>query len=153
MLRISTLIMKVSVISAVLIAVATAGILFAVANPNSVADKYCEAEGPQLIYDEGEQETTVIVAASAPACHLGLPAGTEYSVTLERGEAKSDQGPDLKIPVNADGSFSHELPVDASELPSPMTAIVEAQPQTAECEEANSCAVRQWSVVIEPRGR
>ena len=153
MLRISTLIMRASMISAVLIAVATAGILFAVANPKSVADRYCEAEGPQLTYAEGAQETTVIVAASAPACHLDLPAGTVYSVVLGRSEAISDQGPDLKIPVNADGSFSHVLPVDASELPSPMAVIVQAQPQTGECGESDSCAVRQWAVVIEPQDR
>ncbi|MFJ2145908.1 hypothetical protein ACIOTN_13740 [Glutamicibacter sp. NPDC087661] len=43
--------------------------------------------------------------------------------------------------------------MDASELPSPMAVIVQAQPQTGECGEYDSCAVRQWAVVIEPQDR
>ncbi|MFJ5107790.1 MULTISPECIES: hypothetical protein [unclassified Glutamicibacter] len=89
----------------------------------------------------------------SPRIQLPIRTATVYSVILERGEAISDQGPDLKIPVNTDGSFSHVLPVVPNELPSPMAFIVQAQPQTGECGESDSCAVRQWAVVIEPQDR
>ena len=117
MRSVSSLIIRNSMISAVLVAVAATGILLVIATPKGAADKYCEAEQPQLIYEEGKQGIKATVMAMAPACQLDLPEGTEYSRSLGQGETVSGHSADLMIPVNSDGSFSHELPLDASDLP------------------------------------
>lgn len=153
MLKVSSLIIRISMISALLVATAAAGILLVVATPKSAADKYCEAEQPQLIYEEGKQGTKATVMAVAPACELDLPEGTEYSLTLAQDETVSGHRPDLMIPVNSDGSFSHELPLDASDLPGPLTGLIEMESSGGECTGFNSCAVRQWTVLIEPQDR
>src|SRR5690606_24015945 len=145
MLKVSSLMIRISMIAAVLVAMATAGILLVVATPKSVADKYCEAEQPQLISEEGKQGIKATVMAMAPACQLDLPAGTEYSLTLGQGETVSGHSADLMIPVNSDGSFSHELPLDASDLPGPLTGLIEAESAGGECADFDSCAVRQWT--------
>lgn len=153
MRSVSSLIIRNSMISAVLVAVAATGILLVIATPKSAADKYCEAEQPQLIYEEGKQGTKATVTVVAPSCELDLPEGTEYPLALGPSETVSGHRADLMIPVNSNGSFSHELPLDASDLPGPLTGLIEMESSGGECAGFNSCAVRQWTVLIEQQDR
>lgn len=151
MLKLSTLLIKVSLTLAVLVAVATIGFMLVVASPPKADQTACALQDPYLSFHQEEEKTRIFVEATAPACQLGIPEGTTFRAILGSGDGQSVQETLAQIQLNNDGSNRQELPINVAELADPAEITVIGSAWTGpECEAGNSCAVLTWNLKVQP---
>ena len=113
----------------------------------STAQDQCLPEAISLSETTARPGGTITVSAPAAKCDLGYADGKDYTLQLISEYSEKDPLKGREVAVNADGSFSDEVPIP-TDFPQGAAMLLVSGSPFDECGDLDSCAAYSHSFTV-----
>lgn len=142
MYRIASFVARISMILAVLVAVATAGYLLSTSLVGTPRAAACEYQWPNFARNGIQMGKEVVIEAGPVDCLDPAIAPGSVDITLKVENSKFNQLLETSAPMNSDGSYKAVLPLDPRTAGNAATITVTTTTSVPNCKpgDASNCA-------------